>query len=157
MSEYRDYWMTTHDQGSIKISEDVVASIAAVATSETEGVSGLYSSFTNDIVSFLGKKTPTKGVKVTFHNDNTVDIDICYLACFGSNIFDVAKNVQENVKSSVKAMTNLNIVNINIHVAGVTFVSDENKNSHFLESKTMLDDEFIEETKEVVESVEKSN
>lgn len=149
MSEQKEYWMTTHDQGSIKISEDVVASIAAVAISETEGVSGLYSSFTNDIVSFLGKKTPAKGVKVTFHSDNTVDIDICYLACFGSNICDVAKNVQENVKSAVESMTNLDIGNINIHVAGVTFVSSDNKenpkeiNIHPQETNT--DEAIIEE------------
>ncbi len=140
MSEQKEYWMTTHDQGSIKISEDVVASIAAVATSETEGVSGLYSSFTNDIVSFLGKKTPSKGVKVTFHGDNTVDIDICYLACFGTHIYDVAKKVQENVKSAVESMTNLNIGNINIHVAGVTFISSDNKEEN-LESQEIKSDE----------------
>ena len=149
MSEQKEYWMTTHDQGSIKISEDVVASIAAVATSETEGVSGLYSSFTNDIVSFLGKKTPAKGVKVTFHSDNTVDIDICYLACFGSNICDVAKNVQENVKSAVESMTNLDIGNINIHVAGVTFVSSDNKENpkeiNLQPKETNTDEIIIEE------------
>lgn len=149
MSEQKEYWMTTHDQGSIKISEDVVASIAAVAISETEGVSGLYSSFTNDIVSFLGKKTPAKGVKVTFHSDNTVDIDICYLACFGSNICDVAKNVQENVKSAVESMTNLDIGNINIHVAGVTFVSSDNKENpkeiNLQPQETNTDEIIIEE------------
>ena len=149
MSEQKEYWMTTHDQGSIKISEDVVASIAAVATSETDGVSGLYSSFTNDIVSFLGKKTPTKGVKVTFHSDNTVDIDICYLACFGSNICDVAKNVQENVKSSVESMTNLDIGNINIHVAGVTFSKEISKETNIqsreINSDEIKVDELIEE------------
>ena len=149
MYEQKEYWMTTHDQGSIKISEDVVASIAAVATSETDGVSGLYSSFTNDIVSFLGKKTPTKGVKVTFHSDNTVDIDICYLACFGSNICDVAKNVQENVKSSVESMTNLDIGNINIHVAGVTFNKEISKETNIQSQEINSDeikvDELIEE------------
>ena len=149
MSEQKEYWMTTHDQGSIKISEDVVASIAAVATSETDGVSGLYSSFTNDIVSFLGKKTPTKGVKVTFHSDNTVDVDICYLACFGSNICDVAKNVQENVKSAVESMTNLDIGNINIHVAGVTFNKEISKESNIQSQEINSDeikvDELIEE------------
>lgn len=149
MSEQKEYWMTTHDQGSIKISEDVVASIAAVATSETDGVSGLYSSFTNDIVSFLGKKTPTKGVKVTFHSDNTVDIDICYLACFGSNICDVAKNVQENVKSAVESMTNLDIGNINIHVAGVIFNKEISKETNIesqeINSDEIKIDELIEE------------
>lgn len=150
MYEQKEYWMTTHDQGSIKISEDVVASIAAVATSETDGVSGLYSSFTNDIVSFLGKKTPTKGVKVTFHSDNTVDIDICYLACFGSNICDVAKNVQENVKSSVESMTNLDIGNINIHVAGVTFNKEISKETNIQSQEINSDEIKIDELTEEI-------
>ena len=96
-----------------------------------------------------GKKTPTKGVKVTFHSDNTVDIDICYLACFGSNICDVAKNVQENVKSAVESMTNLDIGNINIHVAGVTFNKEISKETNIesqeINSDEIKIDELIEE------------
>ena len=41
MADHKEYWSTTGDQGTIKISEDVVASIAALTAAETEGVSGL--------------------------------------------------------------------------------------------------------------------
>ena len=34
---------------------------------------------------------------------------------------DVAKEVQENVKSSIESMTGLRVVEINVHVGGVTF------------------------------------
>ncbi|MDR3766699.1 MAG: Asp23/Gls24 family envelope stress response protein, partial [Butyricicoccus sp.] len=78
MSDHKDYWTTAGDQGTIKISEDVVASIAAIAASETEGVSGLYSSFTDDIANFLGKKNLAKGVKVQLQQNDTVEIDICF-------------------------------------------------------------------------------
>ena len=61
MADHKEYWSTEDDQGCIRISEDVVASIAALAASETEGVSGLYSSLTSDIVSFLSKKNISKG------------------------------------------------------------------------------------------------
>ena len=46
MADHKEYWSTESDQGSIRISEDVVASIVALAASETDGVSGLYSSVT---------------------------------------------------------------------------------------------------------------
>ena len=46
MADHKEYWSTESDQGSIRISEDVVASIAALSASETKGVSGLYSSLT---------------------------------------------------------------------------------------------------------------
>ena len=74
MADHKDYWTTAGDQGAIKISEDVVASIAALAASETEGVSSLYSSFTKDIASFLGKKNLSKGVHVVLGEDDTVEV-----------------------------------------------------------------------------------
>ncbi|MGE4548796.1 MAG: Asp23/Gls24 family envelope stress response protein [Intestinibacillus sp.] len=115
-----NYWSTTGDQGTIKISDDVVASIAALAAAESEGVSGLYSSLTSDIASFLGKKNLSKGVKVEFEG-NTVAIEIGFLATYGCNIRDVAQNVQKTVKSSIESMTGLSVSSVNVHVGGVTF------------------------------------
>ncbi|MBS5704293.1 MAG: Asp23/Gls24 family envelope stress response protein [Butyricicoccus pullicaecorum] len=125
MADHKDYWTTAGDQGTIKISEDVVASIAALAASETEGVSGLYSSFTNDIASFLGKKNLAKGVRVVLGDDDTVEVEICYLAKYGFSICEVAKNVQEAVRTSVEAMTGLSTSAVNIYVGGVTFDASE--------------------------------
>ena len=48
-------------------------------------------------------------------------VEIGFLALFGYNICDVAKEVQENVKSSIESMTGLRVVEINVHVGGVTF------------------------------------
>ena len=41
MADHKEYWSTESDQGSIRISEDVVASIAALAASGTSTVSGI--------------------------------------------------------------------------------------------------------------------
>ena len=125
MADHKDYWTTAGDQGTIKISEDVVASIAALAASETEGVSSLYSSFTNDIVSFLGKKNLAKGVRVVLGENDFVDVEICYLAKYGYSICDIAKNVQEAVRSSIEAMTGLKASSVNIYVGGVMFDETE--------------------------------
>lgn len=125
MADHKDYWTTAGDQGTIKISEDVVASIAALAASETEGVSSLYSSFTNDIASFLGKKNLAKGVRVVLGENDSVDVEICYLAKYGYSVCDVAKNVQEAVRSSIEAMTGLKASSINIYVGGVMFDETE--------------------------------
>ena len=119
MADHKEYWSTESDQGSIRISEDVVASIAALAASETDGVSGLYSSVTRDIVSFLSKKNLSKGVRVELGEGDTVKVEISFLALFGHNICEVAKQVQDNVK--IESMTGLHVVEINVHVGGVTF------------------------------------
>ncbi len=121
MADHKEYWSTESDQGSIRISEDVVASIAALAASETDGVSGLYSSVTRDIVSFLSKKNLSKGVRVELGEEDTVKVEISFLALFGHNICEVARQVQDNVKSQIESMTGLHVVEINVHVGGVTF------------------------------------
>ena len=112
MADHKEYWSTESDQGSIRISEDVVASIAALAASETDGVSGLYSSVTRDIVSFLSKKNLSKGVRVELGEEDTVKVEISFLALFGHNICEVAKQVQDNVKSQIESMTGLHVVEI---------------------------------------------
>ena len=125
MADHKEYWSTESDQGSIRISEDVVASIAALSASETKGVSGLYSSLTSDIVGFISKKNLSKGVRIELGDDDTVKVEIGFLALFGYNICDVAKEVQENVKSSIESMTGLHVTEVNVHVGGVTFAPAE--------------------------------
>lgn len=125
MADHKEYWSTTGDQGTIKISEDVVASIAALTAAETDGVSGLCSSLTNDLAGLLGKKNMTKGVRVEFVGEDAVMLEIGFLAKFGFPIRDVAKAVQENVQSAVKSMTGLDTSAVNVHVGGVTFDAPE--------------------------------
>ncbi|MFR2289386.1 MAG: Asp23/Gls24 family envelope stress response protein [Butyricicoccus sp.] len=120
MADHKEYWSTESDQGSIRISEDVVASIAALSASETKGVSGLYSSLTSDIVGFISKKNLSKGVRIELGDDDTVKVEIGFLALFGYNICDGQRKC-ENVKSSIESMTGLRVVEINVHVGGVTF------------------------------------
>ncbi len=121
MADHKEYWSTTGDQGTIKISEDVVATIAALTTAETEGVSGLCSSLSSELAGLLGKKNMTKGVRVEFVGEDAVMLEIAFLAKFGSPIREVARAVQENVRSSVKSMTGLETTAVNVHVGGVTF------------------------------------
>ena len=46
-------------------------------------MSGLYSSVTRDIVSFLSKEEPVKGVRVELGEEDTVKVEIGFLALFG--------------------------------------------------------------------------
>lgn len=55
---------------------------------------------TSDIVNFLSKKNLSKGVRIELGDEDTVKIEIGFLALFGHNICEVAKQVQENVKNA---------------------------------------------------------
>lgn len=129
MADNKEYWVAEEDQGTIRISEDAIASIAGVAATETEGVSELHSGFANDIVSFISKKNLSKGVRIELGEDNTVRIEISILVLFGFNIYEVAQKAQENVKSSVESMAGLKVTEVNIYVSGVAFDSKTEEDS----------------------------
>lgn len=120
MADSKEYWTSDSDQGSVRISEDVIASIAAIAASETEGVGNLYSGIGTNVAEFLGKKSLAKGVKVVFHGD-LVEVEVSVLAQYGYNICEVSKNVQRAVRSSIQSMTGMRTSAVNINVGGVSF------------------------------------
>ncbi len=107
--------------GNIKISVDVIATIAGMAAGEIEGVNGLHSSFAGGIAEMLGaKKSSGKGVKVEL-NDNTAAIDLYIVVDYGVRIPELAWEIQENVKNHVETMTGMNVEKVNIHIEGVSF------------------------------------
>lgn len=121
MAEHKEYWVTSGDQGTIKISEEVVASIAARAATETEGVSGLCAGLTTEIASFLGKKNVGKGVRVQIGERDTVDVELSILVKFGKSVGEVAAAVQQAAKAAIESMTGLKATAVNVVVGGVSF------------------------------------
>ena len=109
------------ETGNVKISLDVVSTIAGIATSEVEGVVGMYGTFAGGIAEMLGaKRSPSKGVKVDMNGEN-VTIDLYIVVQYGVRIPELAWEIQENVKNNVETMTGLNVLKVNIHIEGVSF------------------------------------
>jgi len=112
------------NSGSIKISDEVIATIASVAATEVSGVCGLMGSLAGEIAEKFGKKTAGKGIKVTT-TEADVTIDINLIVKYGIRIPEIAWEVQENVKKAVESMSGLSVNKINIHVVDVEFESEE--------------------------------
>ena len=106
------------ENGSVHISDEVVASIAALTAVEVEGVAALSSGV--DIGELLGRRNLSRGVKITV-KDRTVYLDISMLVRYAFAIPIVAKKVQRKVKDAVESMTGLTVGEINIQVFGVLF------------------------------------
>ena len=63
--------------GEVHIADDVVAIVAGLAATEVEGVASMAGNITNELVSKLGRKNLSKGVKVTvLENVVTVDLSL---------------------------------------------------------------------------------
>ena len=65
-----------------------------------------------------GKKNLSKGIKVEVGEKET-KIDVNIIVEYGARIPDVAFEIQNKVKKSVKEMTGLDVVEVNVHVQGV--------------------------------------
>jgi uncharacterized alkaline shock family protein YloU len=119
MSESKEYLVQPVDKGTVNISEEVVAAIAALAASEVEGVFGLSSSFTADLKQLLGKKNMSKGVKLTIE-DRVVSVECFVVVCYGFDIPAVAAAIQESVASAVESMTGLSVSEVNVDICGIS-------------------------------------
>ena len=105
---------------NIKISDDVIAVIAGVAASEVQGVAEMSGGFAGGISEVLsGKKNLSKGIKVESGEKET-KIDVNIIVEYGIRIPDVAFEIQNRVKKAVESMTGLKVLEVNIHIQGVS-------------------------------------
>ena len=110
--------------GSVQIADDVVAMIASLAATEIEGVSAMAGNISNELMSKVGMKKLTKGVKVDVLNGN-VTVDLAVTMEFGYNIPATCQKVQLKVKNAIENMTGLNCSDVNIRIAGVNMKKDK--------------------------------
>ena len=105
--------------GEVQIADEVVATIAGLAATEVEGVASMSGNITNELVSKLGMKNLSKGVKIDVSSDS-VAVDLVLTLEYGYNIPNTSKLVQEKVKAAIENMTGLTVSGVNIRIAAFT-------------------------------------
>ena len=120
MAENKQYITKVQDNGSIMISEDVVASIVAQSVQEVEGVVGLSVKPGADIADIIGKKNWGKGMRIVIAEDNSLTIDCDILICYGQSVVAVAQNVQETISGHLESMTGVKVSSVNVNVCGIS-------------------------------------
>ncbi|HBG22913.1 MAG: Asp23/Gls24 family envelope stress response protein [Syntrophaceticus sp.] len=110
--------------GAVRIADEVVAVIAGLAAMEVEGLAGMSGGLTGGFAEMLGRKNLSKGVKVEVGEKETA-VNIFVIVEYGSKIPEVALGVQQNVKNAIESMTGLKVVDVNVHVQGVSFPEAE--------------------------------
>jgi len=113
-------------EDKIRISEEVIATIAGIAATEITDVASLSSGFVDGIAGMLGKKSPGRGIKVEL-KDTQVSIDISVVMQYGCKIHEVAREMQTRVRTVVEDMTGLEVLNVNINILGVSMGKDTGK------------------------------
>ncbi|MFD2670224.1 Asp23/Gls24 family envelope stress response protein [Marinicrinis sediminis] len=116
--------MNELEQGSVRISNDVVATIAGLAAVDTSGVAGMSGGISEGITKKLSGKQVQKGVSVEV-GEQEAAIDLKVIVHYGSKIHEVCRELQENVKEAIENMTGLQVVEVNVKVEGVAFKEEE--------------------------------
>ncbi len=112
------------ENGSVNISNDVISTIASTAALEVEGVVGMTSNLAEGISELLGKKNLGKGVKTEINKDQ-VSLELHLNLAYGAKLNQVGEEVQIKVKEAIENMTDLNVMNIDVHIEGVVRTKTE--------------------------------
>ncbi len=105
---------------SVKISTDVIATVAALAAAETEGVDSLYGGLTYDVIKRYGTKNGQKAVNVIFNPDEKkVNCMLNISIKYGYSIPKTCESVQEKVKSALESMVGVEVLDVKITISDV--------------------------------------
>ena len=119
MAEYKQYITQIQENGTVMISEDVIASIVSHALSEVEGVASLSVKPGADIAELIGKKNWGKGMKIQIAEDNTLSISCNILMKYDHSVVEVATAVQSAINNAVESMTGVKVTAVDVNVCGI--------------------------------------
>ena len=119
MAENKGYITSADEKGSINISEEVVAVIAATAAAEVEGVNEPFITPGKETTGILGRRGAPKGVKLFVDGDD-ITIEINILTEFGFAVSEVGANVQRAVMAAVEGATGITLRAVNVNICGIS-------------------------------------
>lgn len=109
------------EQGEISVSSAVFSNITGMAATNCFGVKGMaYRSMTDGLVHLLRPEAMSKGVKVTYNDDNTVSIELHIMVDAGVNIATVCRAIMSEVKYVVTCNTGVEVRDVNVCVDSVS-------------------------------------
>ena len=109
------------EHGEISVSSAVFTAITGAAATNCFGVKGMaYRSMTDGIVHLLRRESMSKGVRVEFHEDNTISIDLHIMVGNGVNFNAVSESIIEEVRYMVQKCTGTDVRAVNVFIDSIT-------------------------------------
>ena len=118
------YTLENGNMGQVQIADEVVAIIAGLAATEVEGVASMAGNITNELVSKLGKKSLSKGIRVKVE-DGIVNVNVALNIAYGYSVPKTCKKVQEKVKAVIENMIGLEVEKVDIQIANVSISKEK--------------------------------
>ena len=105
-----------NDRGSVNISTSVYTEIVGTAVSNCFGVKGMAArSLTDGVYHLLRKESVGKGVRVHFHEDDSISIDL-HIAVDNVNMNAVGASIISEVRHQVTKCTGTKVRAVNVYI-----------------------------------------
>ena len=109
------------DQGEISVSSAVFSNITGIAATNCFGVKGMaYRSMTDGLVHLLRREAMSKGVNITYNDDNSISIELHIIVENGVNLPAVCRSIMSEVKYVVTKNTGVEVRDVNVCVDSIT-------------------------------------
>ena len=106
-----------NENGSVNVSTSVYTDIAGTAASNCFGVKGMAArSVTDGVYHLLRKESAGKGVRVVFHEDDTISVDLHIMVDNGVNLAAVGQAIIERVSYEVTNCTGTAVRAVNVYI-----------------------------------------
>ncbi|MBR5569448.1 MAG: Asp23/Gls24 family envelope stress response protein [Oscillospiraceae bacterium] len=103
------------ENGSVNVSTNVYTDIAGTAASNCFGVKGMAARSVKDgLYHLLRKESASKGVRVEFHEDGTISIDLHVMVDHGVNLNAVGESIISEVRYVVNSTTGTEVRAVNV-------------------------------------------
>jgi uncharacterized alkaline shock family protein YloU len=107
--------------GSVRVANEVIASIAAMAAREVDGVSGLDEASARHFGDWIKRETAHRGVRVALDTERKIHLEVFLTVAASAVMLEVAEQVQDNVIDVVNRMLALEVAEVNVFVSSIAF------------------------------------
>jgi uncharacterized alkaline shock family protein YloU len=107
--------------GSVRVANEVIASIAAMAAREVDGVAGLDEANARHFGDWFKRETAHRGVRVVLDGDHIIHLEVFLTVLSGAVLREVAGRVQDAVVEAVQRMLGLQVGEVNVFVSSIAF------------------------------------
>lgn len=107
----------SNEKGAVCITAGVYTDIAGTAASNCFGVKGMAARSVSDgVYHLLRKESMAKGVRVVFHEDHSISIDLHIMVDNGVNLPAVGASIISEVRYVVNKCTGTEVRAVNVYI-----------------------------------------
>lgn len=114
------------EQGSVEIANSVVATLAAKAAKEVEGVVALAQGVRTELAKLIGRERGS-GVRVREEGEREVSLELHVVAAYKISLPSLSQKLSERVRREVEGLTETKVKTVEVFVEDVSLLRGSEK------------------------------